>query len=123
MNTIRWSRVLAGGLFIELTMFAIVLPLNAVRPQAVYYLVPALAFLTAVFYGYWAAKPLDDGFELHGALVAIVASMIYVILTIAAGAPVPLLYHLSHGLRLVGGLLGGNRARRSTRIASPVRSH
>jgi hypothetical protein len=122
MNTIRWRRVLAGGLFIELTMLAIVLPLNAVSPQAVYYLVPVLALLTAVLYGYWAAKPVDDGFVLHGALVAIVASMLYVILTTAAGAPVPLLYHLSHGLRLLGGVVGGRLARRRTRSLSPARS-
>ena len=49
---------------------------------------------------------------LHGALVALVASVLYVVLTTALAAPVPLLFHLSHGLRVLGGMLGGKLAQR-----------
>jgi putative membrane protein (TIGR04086 family) len=106
---IRWGRILIGGLLIELTMFAIVLPLNTISTQTVYYLVPFLAAATGFLFGYWAARPLDSRFVLHGALVAVVASLIYVALNAAMGTTgsVPLLYHLSHGLRLLGGAAGG----------------
>jgi len=111
-STIRWKRVASGGFFIELTMFAIVLPMNTVSPQATYYSVPLLVLLSAVVWGYWAARGADGRFVLHGVLVAIVASAIYVALTTALAAPVPLLFHLSHGLRLLGGALGGKLASR-----------
>src|SRR5436190_176991 len=100
---IRWTRVLSGGLLIEVTLFAVVLPLNVISSQMTYYAVPVLVLASAILFGYWAARPLQKRFLLHGALVAAVASAIYVVLTTALGASVPLLFHLSHGLRLLGG--------------------
>jgi hypothetical protein len=113
-SEIRWSRVLLGGLFIELMMLAIVVPVNSVSERTAYYLVPILAPTTAFIFGKWAAKPLHSHFVLHGVLVAVVASVIYITLTTAAGVPVPLLYHLSHGLRLLGGAAGGAYAGKHT---------
>src|SRR5262245_55042122 len=119
----RWGRVLLGGLFIELTMFAIVVPLNAVSAQGAYYSVPFLAIATALLFGRWAARPLHAGFVLHGVLVAAAASAMYISLTLATGTvgSVPLLYHFSHGLRLLGGEAGGALAARRAGVSrSPV---
>ena len=113
-DTIRWGRIILGGLFMELAMFAVVIPLNGINRQATYYSVP---FLTSVFgflFGYWVARPLRNRFILHGVLTAVAASMMYVALTFAMGAAasVPLLYHFSHGLRMIGGAFGGRVAER-----------
>jgi hypothetical protein len=106
-----------GGLFIELAMFAVAVPLMAVSEQAVYYAVPLLAVGTAFAFGWWAAKPLTGRFVLHGALAAVAASVMYIALTTASGVAgdLPLLYHVSHVLRVMGGAAGGAfAARRAT---------
>jgi hypothetical protein len=112
VTDIQWMRVLVGGFLIEITLFAVVLPLNALSSQVTYYSVPFLVFASGIIFGYWVARPLKAAFVLHGALVAVVASVIYVSLTTALAAPVPLLFHLSHGLRVLGGMLGGKLAQR-----------
>jgi putative membrane protein (TIGR04086 family) len=117
-NGIQWKRVLWGGFLNELALFAIVLPLNMISQQATYYSVPVLVFVSAILFAYWAARTVQNRFVLHGALVAIVASAIYITLTTALAAPVPLLFHLSHGLRLLGGALGGKLAER--RLKTPL---
>jgi putative membrane protein (TIGR04086 family) len=111
---IRWGRVLPGGLFIELALFAIAVPMTIYSPDALYYLVPFLVLVSAFVFGWWAARPLESRFVLHGVLVAVVASVIYIALTTASGVAgeLPLLYHLSHGLRIIGGAAGGAFAAR-----------
>lgn len=85
---IRWGRILLGGVFIELAMLSILVPVNLASERTAYYLVPILAFATAFVFGQWAARPLQSRFVLHGVLVAAVASLIYVTLTTIAGAAV-----------------------------------
>lgn len=82
---IRWGRILLGGLFIELTMFAIVPPLNSLSQRAAYYSVPVLALATAFLFGRRAARPLKARFVLHGVLVAVAASVMYLAVTTAMG--------------------------------------
>lgn len=115
---IRWGRIVLGGLFIELAMFAVVVPLNVLGgEQAVYYAVPFLAVATAFVFGWWAARPVTGRFVLHGALVAVAASVMYITLTVASGVAgeLPLLYHVSHALRVMGGAAGGAFAARRAR--------
>ena len=95
-------------------MLAIIVPLNSLSASAAYYLVPILALATAFIFGRWAATPVERDFVLHGVLVAAVASVIYIALTTASGASVPLLFHLSHGVRLLGGAAGGWSAGRNS---------
>jgi hypothetical protein len=122
VTQIRWGRILLGGLFIELTMFAIVLPLNSLSQQAAYYSVPVLALATAFLFGRWAARPLKAQFVLHGVLVAVAASVMYIALTTAMGviSSVLLLYHLSNGIRIVGGAAGGASAGRRSKAPKPA---
>jgi len=47
---------------------------------------------------------------LHGTMVGLVAALFY--LVIAWGQPEPLLYKIAHGLKIIGGWLGGMMAAR-----------
>lgn len=58
----------------------------------------------------WVGRRVEAHFVLHGLLVGIVAAMLYLIA--AWGQPEPLLYKIAHGLKLIGGLLGGAWASR-----------
>ena len=102
-------------------MLAIIVPVNAISERTAYYLVPILALSTAFIFGQWAARPLHRQFVLHGVLVAVIASVIYITLTTASGVPVPLLFHLSHGVRLLGGAAGGAYAGRQAMPATDRR--
>lgn len=53
----------------------------------------------------WVGKRIESLFVLHGALVGVVAALIY--MALAWGQPQPLLYRIAHGLKIVGGVAGG----------------
>src|SRR5262245_40058996 len=73
--TLRWDRIALGALLSEVAIFAVVLPLNALRPSATYYAVPFLVTVAAFLFGRWVARPLAGAFVLHGVLTAVVASL------------------------------------------------
>jgi hypothetical protein len=58
----------------------------------------------------WVCKRVESRFVLHGALVGLVAALIYT--GLAWRQPQPLLYKIAHGLKLVGGAAGGIGASR-----------
>jgi hypothetical protein len=110
---LRWGRVFLGGFLAELCVFAIVFP--------VLYLFGQQAFLTSILvasatmpfiFAVWVGRPIDSGFVLHGALVGLVAALVYT--GLAWGQPQPLLYKISHGLKVLGGMAGGVLASRRT---------
>ncbi len=103
---IHWGRVLMGGFLAELLVFAIVFPTRYLFGQraflaSILIASAALPFLFAV----WVGRRIDSLFVLHGALVGLVAALIY--LGLAWNQPQPLLYKIAHGLKLVGGAAGG----------------
>jgi hypothetical protein len=55
---------------------------------------------------------------IHGLLVGVVAALVYLI--VAWGQPEPLLYKIAHGLKLLGGLLGGVVAAQRARNQAPL---
>jgi len=65
-----------------------------------------LPFILAV----WVCRRVESNFVLHGALVGLVAFLIY--MALAWGQPQPLLYKIAHVLKLVGGAAGGFAASR-----------
>jgi hypothetical protein len=120
----RWGRVLVGGFLAELSVFAIVFP--------VLYLFGQQAFLASILiasaampfvFAIWASKRIESRFVLHGALVGVVAALIY--LALAWGQPQPLLYEVAHGLKVAGGALGGVVAsrRKPAATVSPRSAH
>ena len=70
-----------------------------------------MPFILAV----WVGRRIESRFGLHGALVGVVAALIY--MGLAWGQPQPLLYKIAHGLKVVGGMAGGVVASRLERAA------
>jgi hypothetical protein len=108
---IYWGRVIAGGLLAELLVFALVFPVRAALGEN--------AFLTSIVIGsatmpflvaLWVCRGGRPHAMLNGALVGAVAATFYILIFIAmapAGQSQPLLFKVSHVLKVVGGLAGG----------------
>ena len=111
---LRWGRVLIAGFLAEVSVFAIVFPVLYFFGQQAFLasILVASAMMPFIFAA-WACRHVDSRFVLHGALVGLVAALIYV--GLAWGQPQPLLYHISHGFKLLGGLAGGVVASRGKR--------
>lgn len=103
---LHWGRVIIGGILAELGVFAIVFPvLHFFGQQAFLALILIASAVMPFLLALWVARRVESHFALHGLLVGIVAALMY--LLIAWGQPEPLLYKIAHGLKLMGGLLGG----------------
>jgi hypothetical protein len=105
-SQILWRRVLVGGFLAELIVFAIVFP--------VLYLFGQKAFLASILiasavipfiFAVWVGRRIESLFVLHGALVGLVAALIY--MGLAWGQPQPLLYKIAHVFKVIGGAAGG----------------
>ena len=102
----RWGRILLGGFFAELLVFAIVFPVRHFFGEQAFLASILIASAAMPFVlTIWVCRGVESGFVLYGALVGIVAALIY--LVVALGQPEPLLYKVAHGLKVVGGMAGG----------------
>jgi hypothetical protein len=112
VNGIHWGRVLAGGFLAELCVFAIVFPTQAVFGQTAFLasILVASAAMPCLF-AMWVTRRVRTNFLLHGVLVGAAAAGFYLIL--AWGQTEPFLYNVAHGLKILGGGLGGLLASRS----------
>jgi uncharacterized membrane protein HdeD (DUF308 family) len=106
LRQLRWGRVVVGGICAELGVFAIVFPVLHFFGQTAFLasILVTSAALPFIF-ALWVDRRVESHFVLHGLMVGVVAALMYVI--VAWGQPEPLLYKVAHGLKLVGGLLGG----------------
>jgi hypothetical protein len=103
---LRWGRVIVGGASAELVVFAIVFPMLHFFGQTAFLASILAASLAMPFlFALWVCRRVNSHFALHGLLVGVVAAVMYLI--VARGQPEPLLYKIAHGLKLLGGLLGG----------------
>jgi hypothetical protein len=108
---IHWGRVALGGFFAELAVFTIVFPVRSLFGQSAFLASILIASVVMPFLlALWVARRIESLFALHGALVGLVAALIYLLL--AWGQPQPPLYKIAHGLKVVGGALGGFLASR-----------
>jgi hypothetical protein len=111
LTRLRWERVMVGGFSAELAVFAIVFPVLHFFGQRAFLASILLAsFAMPFIFALWVGRRVESHFILHGLLVGVVAVLVYMI--VAWGHPQPLLYKIAHGLKLVGGLLGGVMAAR-----------
>jgi putative membrane protein (TIGR04086 family) len=123
MKNMRWGWILLGGFLTEVAIIAIVIPPSlALGQESLLYVAPPASFLAAFAFGLWVAKKAQQQRVLHGALVGIVAMLIYVGLSF--GQPEPIAYIAAHALKVLGGALGGFVAskRATARTASDARS-
>ena len=97
-------------------VFAIVFPVLFLFGQQAFLasILIASALMPFVF-AMWVGRRIESRFVLHGALVGLVAALIYT--GLAWGQTQPLLYKISHGFKILGGMAGGMMAaRRRSRI-------
>jgi putative membrane protein (TIGR04086 family) len=122
MNTptgIRWARILLGGFLAEVAVIALVLPIALLfGKNTLTYTAPAASFLACFVLAIWVCRRLDSRFVLHGILVGVVATLIYVALT--RGGPEPPAYLIAHALKLLGGAAGGFVAARRQKPAQQL---
>jgi hypothetical protein len=110
---------MVGGFLAELLVFAIVFPTRYLFGQRAFLASILIASAVLPFlFAVWVGRRIDSLFVLHGALVGLVAALIY--FGLAWGQPQPLLYKIAHGLKLVGGMAGGVVASRRRSAAAIV---
>jgi putative membrane protein (TIGR04086 family) len=115
-SSIHWVRILIGGFLAELSVIAFVIPVSLLfGKHSLQYTAPAASMVACFLLAIWVARRADSNCVLHGALVGVVATLIYIGLT--RGQPEPLAYIVAHALKILGGAAGGFVAAHS-RISS-----
>ena len=119
-SSLHWGRIALGGLLPELALLLAVIPMRMAGSgdDAVNVVAMAGSFLLFVPVAWWLGRSLPRPI-LHGVLMGVVATAIYLVLqmlaTMFAPEPpvVPWFYYVGHALKLAGGALGGWLAARS----------
>src|ERR1700683_2752322 len=89
-----------------LVLFAIAVPLNLRgEGRVALYAVPPAALIATYAFTVWLGRAIPSKFVLHGVLVGIVGTLMYVVLTQAK--PEPWQYLVANALKVVGGAAGG----------------
>jgi hypothetical protein len=113
LGRIRWWRVLAVGLLAEIALIlAVPIQLLPGGETLLLFLVIPLCLLVTGVAGFWIGRKVDAARVLHGALVGVVALLIYAALT--WNQELPLAYVVANYLKIVGGAAGGWYADRFT---------
>jgi len=116
---LRWGRILAAGVMAELAVFAVVFPVqHFFGQQAFLASILVASFVMPYAAALWVCRRAASQFALHGALVGLVAALFYLI--VAWGQTEPLLYKIAHGLKLIGGWLGGIVAARRAKAVVAI---
>jgi putative membrane protein (TIGR04086 family) len=116
---IHWVRALIGGFLAELAVFVVVVPILMTAGQhPLLYVAPAASLVMCFLFAFWVGRRIESRFVLHGILVGVVATLIYVGLTRAQ--PEPPAYLLAHVLKILGGAAGGFVALRRRAAPTPT---
>lgn len=117
---IHWARAFVGGFLAEAALFVVVIPVFKTWGQhPLLYVVPPAALVLCFVFALWVGRKLSSHFVFHGVLVGVVATLLYVGLTLAQREPFA--YLVAHGLKILGGAGGGAFAGR--RRASATATH
>src|SRR5260370_34996319 len=104
--SIQWGRVLLAAFLMELVLFAIAVPLFlSGAGRVLIYVVPPAALIATFAVTVWLGRRITSKFVLHGVLIGVVGTLIYVGLTPAQ--PEPCQNWLPHASRVAGGAAGG----------------
>jgi putative membrane protein (TIGR04086 family) len=118
---LRWGRIVVGAVLTEVALIALVIPVRMLAGDAaILYIVAPACFIATFVFGWWVARKADSNFILHGALVGVLASLIYIALT--WNQTLPLIFHLSHLAKILGGAAGGALAARKIAAAQRFQS-
>ena len=104
--SIQWGRVLLAAFLMELVLFALALPLNlSGRGRVNLYVIPPAALIATFAVTVWLGGRIKSRFVLHGVLIGVAGTIMYVALTRAQ--PEPWQYLVGNGLKIVGGAAAG----------------
>jgi hypothetical protein len=104
--SIQWGRIVLAAFLMELVLFAIAIPLNLSGARRVaLYVVPPAALIVTFAFTVWLGRGISSKLILHGVLIGVVGTLMYVGLTRAK--PEPWQYVLANALKIVGGAVGG----------------
>lgn len=106
IRQMHWGRIVVGGMLAEVGLILAIVPLGLrLGDSFLHYAAPPGSLVTCFVGALWVGRGVRSHFILHGALVGVVAAVIYVALTRAQ--PEPWAYIVAHGLKLFGGACGG----------------
>lgn len=104
--SIQWGRILLAAFLMELVLVAIAIPLTLSGADgALNYVIPPASFVATFAITVWLGRRFTSRPVLHGVLIGVAGSLMYVALTRAAPEPWP--YLLAHALKVAGGAAGG----------------
>ena len=104
--SIQWGRVVLAAFVMEVILFAIAIPLFlGGAGRLLVYVVPPAALIATFVVTVWLGRKLKTNFVLHGILIGIVGTLMYVALTRAQ--PEPWQYWVAHAFKVVGGAAAG----------------
>ena len=121
MITIRWARVIGLAFALEAALFAVLVPVQSLLSLRVWFVAVAIgALLLGYIAGRFAARGLTSQAVLHGLLVGVVATLMYLALCLIGPGGIPAavavygapLYVLNNVLRIAGGLAGAVHQKR-----------
>ena len=117
--SIQWGRVLLAAFLMEVVLIAVALPLFlSGAGRTLVYIIPPLALVATFAVTAWLGRRIKTNFVLHGVLIGVVGTLMYIALTRAQ--PEPWQYWVAHALKIVGGAAGGMvLARRQTAGNTP----
>ena len=122
---IRWGRVVGIAFALEAVLFAVLVPIQALLSLTVWFAAVAIGcFVFSYAAGLWTARGVTSRFALHGFLVGVVATLIYLALCALAPGGIPAaaamygmpLYVLNNVLRIAGCVLGAAHQERRSRV-------
>jgi hypothetical protein len=104
--SIQWGRVLLAAFVMELILIAIAIPLFlSGAGRVLVYVIPPAAFIATFAVTVWLGRKIKSNLVLHGVLIGVVGTLMYIALTRAQ--PEPWQYWLAHALKVLGGAAGG----------------
>jgi hypothetical protein len=104
--SIQWGRILLAAFPMEVILFAIAIPLFlGGAGRLLVYVVPPVALVATFAVTVLLGRRTKTKFVLHGVLIGVVGTLMYVVLT--RGQPEPWQYWVAHALKIVGGATGG----------------
>ena len=118
-GSIRWGRVIGFAFLLELALGVTLIPIQPLFGDTPFLIaVPIGCLFLGMLFGWLAARKVQSGFVLHGTLVGLVATVIYLGLVSLAPGSLPAavavyglpLFIIVNALRLVGCIVGGNLA-------------
>ena len=112
---IRWIRIVVAAVLFEVALIALTVVVSLFMPvEAFLSYVPAVVFVVGFPFGMWVVRKAASGFILHGTLVGVVATLIYLALVLGqfgSLTPViemygPVSFFLANALKILGCVAG-----------------